>query len=98
MVGAQGIAAWWVGSPQRPQIWRVWLSWGLGGSLAGWRGEAAVPAVSLPPSGTPVAPSRVVPRQGGIPAHLMRLDKYLAQGLIAQDENAAQRARILAEL
>ena len=27
-----------------------------------------------------------------------RLDKYLAQGLITQDEHAVQRARILAEL
>ena len=61
-------------------------------------GSAAVPAVSLPPSGTHVVPPRAVPLQGGIPAHLKRLDKYLAQGPITQDENALQRARILAEL
>ena len=37
-------------------------------------------------------------RSGSVPARLKRLDKYLAQGLITQDEYAAQRARILAEL
>ena len=33
-----------------------------------------------------------------VPDHLQRLDKYLAQGLITQDEHAVQRARILAEV
>ena len=33
-----------------------------------------------------------------IPARLKRLDKYLAQGLITQEEHDVQRARILAEL
>ena len=37
-------------------------------------------------------------RSASVPARLNRLDKYLAQGLITQDEHAAQRARILAEL
>ena len=37
-------------------------------------------------------------RSASVPARLKRLDKYLAQGLITQDEHAAQRARILAEL
>ena len=36
--------------------------------------------------------------KGNVPARLKRLDKYLAQGLITQDEHAVQRARILAEL
>ena len=36
--------------------------------------------------------------KGSVPARLRRLDKYLAQGLITQDEYAFQRARILAEL
>ena len=61
-------------------------------------GAAAVPPVALPSLGTTVTPPRAVPRQGGVPARLKRLDKYLAQGLITQDEYAAQRARILAEL
>jgi len=39
-----------------------------------------------------------VPRHGGVPARLKRLDKYLAQGLITQEEHNIQRARILAEL
>ena len=34
----------------------------------------------------------------GVPARLKRLDKYLVQGLITEEEHAAQRARILAEL
>lgn len=37
-------------------------------------------------------------RSASVPARLKRLDKYLAQGLITQDEHAVQRARILAEL
>ena len=61
-------------------------------------GAAAVPPVALPSLGTTVTPPRAVPRQGGVPARLKRLDKYLAQGLITQDEYSAQRARILAEL
>jgi hypothetical protein len=36
--------------------------------------------------------------KGSVPVRLKRLDKYLAQGLITQDEHAVQRARILAEL
>ena len=37
-------------------------------------------------------------RSASVPTRLRRLDKYLAQGLITQDEHAVQRARILAEL
>jgi hypothetical protein len=37
-------------------------------------------------------------RSSSVPARLRRLDKYLAQGLITQEEHAVQRARILAEL
>ena len=61
-------------------------------------GAAAVPPVALTSLGTPVSPSRAVPRQGSVPARLKRLDKYLAQGLITQEEHNIQRARILAEL
>ena len=61
-------------------------------------GAAAVPPVALPSLGTTVTPPRAVPRQGGVPARLKRLDKYLAQGLITQEEHDVQRARILAEL
>ncbi len=61
-------------------------------------GAAAVPPVALPSLGTTVTPPRAVPRQGGVPARLKRLDKYLAQGLITEEEHNTQRARILAEL
>ena len=61
-------------------------------------GRAAVPSVALPAFGTPVTPPRAVTRQGGVPARLKRLDKYLTQGLITQEEHNIQRARILAEL
>ena len=37
-------------------------------------------------------------RGASVPARLKRLDKYLVQGLITEEEHAAQRARILAEL
>ena len=37
-------------------------------------------------------------RSASVPARLKRLDKYLAQGLITQEEHDTQRARILAEL
>ena len=37
-------------------------------------------------------------RSASVPARLKRLDKYLAQGLITQEEHDIQRARILAEL
>ncbi len=37
-------------------------------------------------------------RSASVPARLKRLDKYLVQGLITEEEHAAQRARILAEL
>ena len=37
-------------------------------------------------------------RSASVPARLKRLEKYLAQGLITQEEHAVQRARILAEL
>ena len=37
-------------------------------------------------------------RSASVPARLKRLDKYLAQGLITQEEHDVQRARILAEL
>ena len=37
-------------------------------------------------------------RSANVPARLRRLDKYLAQGLITQEEHDVQRARILAEL
>ena len=37
-------------------------------------------------------------RSANVPARLKRLDKYLVQGLITEEEHAAQRARILAEL
>ena len=37
-------------------------------------------------------------RQAGVPARLRRLDKYLAQGLVTQEEHAVQRTRILTEL
>ena len=37
-------------------------------------------------------------RSASVPARLKRLDKYLAQGLITQEEHNIQRARILAEL
>ena len=37
-------------------------------------------------------------RSASVPARLKRLDKYLAKGLITQEEHDVQRARILAEL
>ena len=37
-------------------------------------------------------------RSASVPVRLKRLDKYLAQGLISQEEHDIQRARILAEL
>ena len=37
-------------------------------------------------------------RSASVPARLRRLDKYLDQGLITQEEHVVQRARILAEL
>ena len=37
-------------------------------------------------------------RSASVPARLKRLDKYLAMGLITQEEHDIQRARILAEL
>ena len=37
-------------------------------------------------------------RSASVPARLKRLEKYLAQGLITQEEHDIQRARILAEL
>ena len=37
-------------------------------------------------------------RSASVPARLRRLGKYLAQGLITQEEHDVQRARILAEL
>jgi integrase len=37
-------------------------------------------------------------RSASVPARLKRLDKYLAQGLITQEEHDVQRARMLAEL
>ena len=37
-------------------------------------------------------------RSASVPARLKRLDKYLAQGLITQEEHDIQRTRILGEL
>lgn len=37
-------------------------------------------------------------QRASVPARFKRLDKYLAMGLITQEEHDIQRARILAEL
>ena len=61
-------------------------------------GAVAEPAEPRSASKASIDPPRAAPLQGGVPARLRRLDKYLAQGLITQEEHDIQRARILAEL
>ena len=69
---------------------------------------AAIPALGTgastkPPVGltTPIPhPSSPIPtpRRESVPVRLRRLARLLSQGLISEDEHAAQRARILAEI
>ena len=62
---------------------------------------AAIPAIGVG-GGTGTATNESCFRGNalldGVPARLRRLDSYLAQGLITDDERATQRARILAEI
>ena len=59
---------------------------------------ACAPAVALSPSGADNLPRRRPARREGVPARLKRLERYRAQGLVTEEEYAATRAKILAEI
>ena len=59
---------------------------------------ACAPAVALSPSGADNLSRRRPARREGVPARLKRLERYRAQGLVTEEEYAATRAKILAEI
>ena len=59
---------------------------------------ACAPAVARSPSGADNLSRRRPARREGVPARLKRLERYRAQGLVTEDEYAATRAKILAEI
>ena len=61
-------------------------------------GAACAPLVARPAVGAANCASAAPMRREGVPARLRRLGKYLAQGLVTQDEYTAARQRILAEV
>lgn len=61
-------------------------------------GAASTPVVARPVAEGGSSASASPTHPGNVPARLKRLDKYFAKGVVTQEEYAAQRARILAEL
>ena len=59
---------------------------------------ACAPAVARSPSGADNLSRRRPARREGVPARLKRLERYRAQGLVTEEEYAATRAKILAEI
>ena len=59
---------------------------------------ACAPAVARSPSGADNLSRRRLARREGVPARLKRIERYRAQGLVTEEEYAATRAKILAEI
>ena len=59
---------------------------------------ACAPAVARSLSGADNLSRRRPARREGVPARLKRLERYRAQGLVTEEEYAATRAKILAEI